>query len=508
MGNKGFATLALVIIVLGVLLLTAFFFLGTPFLVEKGTPFGSMTFEVTVPKNTPAGDTVHIFLHTQKNYKMKKVGDFSFAVSLPKGDLAPEEGVIRYRYSRNGYDFHTAEYMEPDTNDFFWTKTGRSISYKESATQKDVVKRWRWFPEENVPIVKTSDLLPNGGFQPRIDGEVFQTGQIIEDLYNEAFRDFFDSTAAHMQKIGYNSVEIDPPWQLIEDNGLPKMVNLIKDNPNYPDDETLKQEIRAFKKQGLQVTLAPQHCCVTIDVQGRSKQWWDIYFSEVTKFLVHFAKIAQSEDVNYFHFAVSSDYQGVDAKEKWSNVFKEIRKHYKGNVGEMVWNFLAESDSKPSIIPDTSYIKWGDELDYFYIALDAPISLKDNPTDEELKQGAGEVLDGAKVLHDNFKKSVMVRTTYFNVKQTWKGNSFYQIDSIPWLSDPESKIKETKYELSTQDLARVVNAYFRAITDRPWIIRYAQFGYTHWENPLATELSVRGKPAEDIWQKWNMFFKN
>lgn len=78
-----------------------------------------------------------------------------------------------------------------------------------------------------------------------------------------------------------------------------------------------------------------------------------------------------------------------------------------------------------------------------------------------------------------------------------------QINSVPWISDPESKIKETKYELSTADLARVVHAYFQAIAERPWVSRYGQFGYTHWENPLATELSVRGKPAEDVWQRWN-----
>lgn len=66
---------------------------------------------------------------------------------------------------------------------------------------------------------------------------------------------------------------------------------------------------------------------------------------------------------------------------------------------EMVWNFLDDSQpAKPSIIPDAEYIKWGDELDYFYVAMDAPISLKDSPTDEELNTGAGEVIDGANKL--------------------------------------------------------------------------------------------------------------
>lgn len=501
MNNKGFAP---VFIPLGAITISALI-IGLALVSGKVSvpPNQGMTFEVIVPPNTPPDDTVHISLHTQKHYKMKKNGDFKFSITLSKGLLNPEERTIRYRYSRNGYNFRTAEYLEPDTEDFFWTQTGRTAIYKDGSTQKDVIKRWRFFPEENVPIIKTSKLVPSGTFQPRVNGETFQSGQIIEDLYDESFRDFFDTTAGHMKKIGYNSVEIDPPWQLIEENGLPKMANMLKDNPNYPDDETLKQEIMAFKKQGLKVTLAPQHCCEVIDMQGRSETWWDTYFSEVTRFLVHFAKIAQSSGVDYFHFAISNDYQEADAKDRWSNVVKEIRKHYKGKVGEMVWNFLDESGY--SIIPDVEFIEWGSELDYFYIALDAPISLKDDPTDDELIMGAGRAIDGAFELYDKFQKPVMVRTTYFNVKQTWRGNSFYQIDSIPWLSDPESKIKQTKYEFSTQDLARVVHAYFKAIAERPWVVRYGQFGYTHWENPLAAELSVRGKPAEDIWQKWNKF---
>lgn len=499
MKELGFALLYIIIIAL-VLAGVALFVFSRNF-----GPFSGevMTFEVDVPQNTPSDNTIHIFLNTQKNYKMKKVDDFKFSITLPKNLLDPGSETIRYRYSRNGYNFRTAEYLEPDTNDFFWTQKGRTITYKKGFTQKDVVERWRFFPEENVPIVKTSELVPSDTFLPRINGEVFQSGQIIEDFYEESFRDFFDSTATHMKKVGYNSVEIDPPWQLIEENGLPKMVNFTEDNPNYPDDETLTQEIRAFKKQGFVVILAPQHCCEAIDTQDRSRKWWDIYFNEVTRFLVHFAQIAQESGVDYFHFAVSNDYQEADAKERWSSVFRKIRSHYNGKVGEMVWNFV--DGSKLSIIPNADYIKWGHELDYFYVALDAPISLKDNPTDDELNIGAANVVDVAKVLYDTYKKPVMLRTAYFNVKQTWRGSSFYQINSVPWISDPESKIKETKYEFSTEDLARVVHAYFRAIAERPWIVRYAQFGYTHWENPLATELSVRGKPAEDIWQKWNKF---
>src|SRR3989344_6587593 len=117
------------------------------------------------------------------------------------------EGKIKYRYSRNGYDFNTAEYLEPDTNDYFWTEKGRSVTYKDGATQKDTVERWRWFPEGSVPIIKATSIEPKGVFLDRVGGEKFMSGQIIEDLYVESFRDFFNSTAKHMKGVGYKLAE-------------------------------------------------------------------------------------------------------------------------------------------------------------------------------------------------------------------------------------------------------------------------------------------------------------
>ncbi len=466
---------------------------------EEEKKIAGMAFEVTVPKNTPEGDTVHIFFQNQKNYKMKKIEDYKYWLEITEEEAGAERnGIIKYRYSRNGYNFRTAEYLEPDTNDYFWTEKGRSVTYEEGKIQKDIVKRWRWFPEEGVEIIRTSNLEPSGNFLPRINNEEFLSGQIIEDLYEPAYDDFFDSTASHMKSIGYNSVEIDPPWQWIEENGLPKVKNEYDKNPNYPSDEKLKEEILAYKNKGLTVILAPQLCCNPINTENRPKEWWDAYFSETTKFLVHHAKIAEETEVDYFHYALGHEYWENDYAARWSNVFKEIRKHFSGKVGEMVWNF---GTTLGKIIPDADFIKWGGELDYFYIAISVPISTKNKPTDDELKAGAAKMLDGAKQLYDRYKKPVFVRTSYFSIENTWKGNTL-TLD-FPGLPDPEGNIEHTKYKQGAEDQARVVNAYFRAIAERPWIIGYAQFGYGHWENPLVTDLSVRSKPAEDIWRKWN-----
>ncbi|MBI2043990.1 hypothetical protein HYT24_01355, partial [Candidatus Pacearchaeota archaeon] len=419
-----------------------------------------MTFEVKAPENTIEGDTVWIYLHNQKGYKMEKIGDFTYNINVSINELPEltENGNVKYRYSRNGYDFHTAEYLEEDTNNYFWREKGRKTAFENGKTQKDEIERWRWFPPVGTPIVKTSNITPEGNFLPRIKGMEFRSGQIIEDLYVDAFDDFFNSTAKHLKETGYRWVELDPPEQMTLVDGMPKVINKIGEAPNYPNEEKLKEEILAYKKEGLKVVLAPQMCCEIIDFSNRSDEWWDAYFSEVEKFLVRMAKVAEETGVDSFHYAAGADYQGSDKDERWRNLFREIRKHYSGEVGEMVWNF-----ENYGIIPEAKDITWGNELDYFYIAIDAPISTKDNPTDEELEENAGKVLDGAKELNTMYGKPVFARTTYFNVKETWKGNSFYDIGSVPWISESEKSLQESIYEFKPEDQARVVNAYFHAI---------------------------------------------
>lgn len=477
----------------------------------------TMTFEVAVPENTPEGDTVWIYVR-QIPRKMEKIDDYLYRITLNNTQLFGEGYVpepderIGYRYSRNGYNFRTAEYLEPtpeepdrDTDNYFWTKQGREIVYGPGKIQQDVIERWRWFPTEGM-VTKTTRLEPSGKFLPRVHGLEFRSGQTIEDLYVPAFFDFFNSTARHMKNVGYTWVELEPPWQWREENGLPNVINDINNAPNYPDDETFLEELRAYKREGLNVLVAPQICCTPLDTNSKTKEWWDVYFDEMERFLVHFAALAEQGDADAFMYAVPSwgiEDAPVDIGRKWRNIFSEIRAVFHGEVGQMIWVLGPDVSPSPKPIPDTRFVTWGDKLDFFLVATEFPLSPRDNPTDEELRNGAGQVIDGIKEFYDEFKKPIIIRNGYFNVKYSWKGQTFYEIDSIPWISDPEAALQQSMYEFNTEDQARVVNAYFQAIAERPWVVGYFHFGYTHWEDPLSPWMSIRGKPAEDLWGKWN-----
>lgn len=125
---------------------------------------------------------------------MEKVGSQVWKIRLSQDKLNLNDGKISYRYTRNGDGFKASEYLEPDKNE-----TLRTTQFKRDSVQKDTVKRWHWFPEGKVSL--TTNLAPSGSFLPRIGQENFLSVQTIEDLYLEAFRSFFDTTAVHMKRL-------------------------------------------------------------------------------------------------------------------------------------------------------------------------------------------------------------------------------------------------------------------------------------------------------------------
>ncbi|MEK6901387.1 MAG: hypothetical protein AABX37_03530, partial [Nanoarchaeota archaeon] len=285
-----------------------------------------------------------------------------YSITINETQLFGEEYVpqkvdkIWYRYSRNGYEFRTAEYLVPtseepdrDTGNYFWTKHGRETAYEAGKIQQDTIERWRWFPKEGM-ITKTTSLEPLGEFLPRVNNIKFRSGQTIEDLYVPAFHGFFNSTAKHMKKQGYTWVEIDPPWQWIEANGLPAVSNEIADNPNYPDDETFLEEVRAYKQEGFKVHIAPQLCCTNIDATNRPEEWWRVYFDETKRFLVHFAELAQQADADDFSYAVTEWDNGkipLDVEQEWREIFGSIKEVFDGEVGEMCGSWGLKSARLP-----------------------------------------------------------------------------------------------------------------------------------------------------------------
>jgi hypothetical protein len=479
------------------------------------------TFKVIVPENTPKQDNIHILITDippgSKELKMKKVASFTYEISFSQSDLEEvyDFPKIKYRYDRNGMGFTTAEFLpkgvqkEPsiapkdeDGSSFAY----RIATFKEGSVQKDTITRWRWFPEGKITKEDISTLGPTGKFLDRIGGRKFLTGVGVEDLYVPQMDPFFDVLATRVKEKGYNFVVLYPPLQMKEVGGKPKIVNDLDNNPNYPNDEKLIEHIEAFKKKGLRVFMEPQVCCEGTDTSNKSASWWNTYIKEATAFLVQHAKVAEKSGVDALLFETYNiDQELTNYDQKMQAMFNTVKKSYSGEIFTKVIPFLPEGvDSPTGFLPDLDRMSWADDVDFFVYDAEGALSPKSNPTKAELAQGAGRLIDLTKTVYDTFGKPVLVRSSYFAVKQSWKSTSFYQTILIP---------AEEKYdlgygeggELSTYDQARVVNAFFEAINKRPWVIGFLHFGYYHWDMPTLPHWSIRGRTAEDVWVKWNDF---
>jgi hypothetical protein len=479
----------------------------------------NFTFRVTAPENTPDQDNIHILITDipphSKEIQMKKVGSFTYEISFSQSDLvqAFDFPKIKYRYDRNGMGFTTAEYLpddiEKDPNIAPENEEGSNYAYRitnfeEGKVQEDTIKRWRWLPEGKLVKEDISKLGPTGKFLDRVGGRKFLSGAGIEDAYIPQIDHFFDILANRIKDKGYNFVVLYPPLQMKEVSGKPKIVNDLENNPNYPNDEKLIEHISAFKKKRLKVFMEPQVCCDAIDTTNKSAGWWDTYVKEITAFIVKHAKVAEKADVDALLFEpYNIDQEMSGYSQKMQKMFNELKKHYKGETFAKVVPFLPEkADTPQGFLPDLDGMSWADDVNFFVYDGEGALSQKSNPTKEELTAGAGELIDLTKTVYDKFEKPVLVRSSYFAVKQSWRSTSFYQSIKIP---------AEEKYDLgygnggdlSTYDQARVVNAFFEAISSRPWVIGFVQFGYYHWDMPTLPHWSIRGRTAEDVWVKWN-----
>jgi hypothetical protein len=465
-----------------------------------------------VPSNTPEEDIIYFEKYDANgigSYKMDKIEPFKHKISFPIDKLELEyddsdKGYFRYRYNRNNLNYITSESYGQDSFEHAEYSLERKIMIKPKGIQVDNVERWRWFPNTSVPIARTTKLEPRlDKFTKRINNLEFRSGHMLQDLYLPAFDDFFDSTARHMKEQGYTWVVIAPPWDWVEKDPLPKVGNPVDNNPNYPD-EKLINHIEAFKNAGLKVQLSPQICCTSVDTEGRSKEWLRAYSKEVEIFMLHHAKIAEQTNVDAFLFDVTPDdgagFDNPDAR--LLELLNSVKKEFSGEIGTSATILMLDENMNPEgLIPQPGFFKFADEIDFFVLSSNPRLSLSDYPTDEMLKIGAGEILDIGKPLYDAYQKPVIMQTSYASLEKSWKGAT--TVDFVESMNTPWFPERQSKYEFSGGDQARVFNAFFEAAAERPWIIGLINFGYWHWEMPTAPDMSVRGKPAEDLWRKWN-----
>lgn len=182
--------------------------------------------------------------------------------------------------------------------------------------------------------------------------------------------------------------------------------------------------IQYAKKQGFKIMLKPhiwyQKAWIG-DFKLDKTEDWNRWEKEYTRYILHFAKIAQEQKVDLFCIGTELKKVVIERPHLFKRIIKQVRVIYKGKLTYAAnWNSLREVNF------------WG-ELDIIGVDAYYPLSDKKEPTVDELNKAWQPIKKDLKMLSETYKKPILF-TEYgfescdYNTKTTWGSNGKYEVN--------------------------------------------------------------------------------
>ncbi|MCL4385513.1 MAG: hypothetical protein M1326_04270 [Cyanobacteria bacterium] len=273
-------------------------------------------------------------------------------------------------------------------------------------------------------------------------------------------------------------------------------INSNKVTIDESQDASLIALIKQIHKSGKKVSLMP-HLIVDNDKiwaglikPANEKDWFNSYKEAI----MHYAKIAENENVELF--SVANELVSVWGKnDEWKPVVKAIRNIYNGKLTAKMNRWYQESQFE-----DILKMDWMSNLDYIGIAAYFDLTQKKDPTLQELKnswqnnrQGLNLVQELETISNKFLKKIIFLEVGYRSVAganiEPWNYSS-----KIPYGSDTVN-IKQDQ-----QEQANATQALFDVFYNKVWFDGVFWF---YWPtkiiyNPNDTTWSIPGKLMEQV----------
>lgn len=463
----------------------------------KSSASAPISFEVSVPLDTPAGDIIYIQLNPYawtEPIPMWYVRDNVWRFKL-YGPL--NLTTLHYRYCRNAQCGAADDIATPGTS-----PAGRQAT--TALTEQDIrdtVTRWTWTNPAPASLVGTNVIARTG---------TFMAGVELQPYYQPDWPAFNDMAMQNLQQIGANWVILNPSWTYTNSNPIIFGVEPGGD-PFMADTESMAAQARA---RNLNVALFaqarfPVNAAEWWRTAPRDATWWQLWFDYYRAFAVHHADIASRTGAQALILGgdwigpalpngVLSDGNpsGVpsDADVRWQAVIAEVRGHFRGQV---LW---AVPYTPPNVVTP-SFISATDGV---YLLISGNLAEKTTPTKEELAQAASQLLDnGVGPLQSVLGKPVYLAFAYPSASGGTQNCLPAQSNScLDWeaLSQPNSD--RTEISLNLQLQADIYEALFAAVNTRPWVSGVVARGYYPPTLLADKSASVHGKPAQDVLWYW------
>ena len=446
-------------------------------------PGKTVTFDVTVPANTPPEDYISIQFNPLFGWTepvpMWNLGNNRWAYVLYSPMNLP--GNLSYRYCRNNQCGAADDAATPGLYG-----AGRTVDLNQLPQQiKESVEAWVDLSQNidpaAVPTIVATPRLPE-----------FTSGIEFQPTYHPSWQPLMQQSSQQVKNLGANWQYIDPTWSFTSVNP-PILQPVAGQDAMWPD---LIDTIQKAHDQGLKVALNPQPnfssneaascdtepCPTAKDLWwqagARDFSWWLEWFVHYRTFLMNYADLAAQTGAEAL--VVGGDWlnpalpngvlfdgqpSGVpaDAEQRWRSLLAEVRQKYSGSI---VW---ALSDKDVQAPPP-----FLDAVDRVLVEWSIDPAASDTPAvpTTELATQFGGLMDGKiKGLQTATAKPIIIALN---------------APSNPGLD----------YQMNTYQ------AMLDVINQRDWISGFISSGYYPAARIQDQSASIHGKSAEILLQNW------
>ncbi|MGE5221588.1 MAG: carboxypeptidase regulatory-like domain-containing protein [Omnitrophica WOR_2 bacterium] len=460
-----------------------------------------ITFDTTVPANTPPTDSVSIQFNPS----------FGWTEALPMWPVAKNRwvfvlyspldalNILRFRYCRNEQcgSADDARTAGPQA-------AGQYVNTSILPETIDIpVASWNW-----LGTAKETITLPNVTIRSR--GPSFIAGVELQAGYQPSWQAHFTEAIKDIRQLNANWVFLTPGWTFTHQN-LPVLEPLPGKDPLWQD---IIGSIAEARAQSLITAVFP-----TPSFPGGSESWWksstrdfswwQVWFERYHTFLIHYADLANRNGIKAL--VIGGDWLSPalpdgklpdgnasmvpeDAAGRWQNILKDVRSHFKGTL-IWAWPFPAGVKNPPAFL---------NQVDQIYLLWSASLAQQGNPTEQEMAGNAGKDLDKTvKPLVDQLKKPVILGLAYPSAK----GGSAGCVQEKPGaclnleaLNRPNPDISSVSIDLLDQ--AKAYDAMMLAINERDWLSGIVSRGYYPPASLQDKSVSIHGKPSWNVLWYW------
>ncbi|MEO1053795.1 MAG: hypothetical protein AAFX87_24370 [Bacteroidota bacterium] len=221
-------------------------------------------------------------------------------------------------------------------------------------------------------------------------------------------------------------------------------------------DQGLITTTRLAKQYGIKTILKP-HIWLRnsgdkwrADIAMNSEEEWQQWFKAYEDFILHYAQLAEEENIEILCIGTELHKTCQDRGEDWVPLIERIREVYKGKLTYAA-NFNQEYQD----------VAFWDKLDYIGVQAYFPLAESESPTLEELQKG------WEKPIQDLERFSAQVGKPVLFTEVGYKSTKNAAIEPWTWPQSINREQRELLYSEETQALC--YEALFKSVWDEPWL---------------------------------------